>query len=172
MSVCVYSPGQHDSEQHSEVVTHQIPPKDVTPIRVPKFTDADHPLCFVIVCHKLLTGFDAPNEQPRGPCVDKTHPTTKNTRRKRRVSLHIKKWRRRESNPRPKLLSISVYMLILWLTTPSKTQRPFSQWRGSDLKRLFIVPRADAAPLSGLSKSYMPSRGPWNTIRPDSSTGF
>ncbi|MCP3934322.1 MAG: type I restriction endonuclease subunit R, partial [Actinomycetia bacterium] len=30
---------------------------------VPKFLDPDHPLKFVIVCNKLLTGFDAPIEQ-------------------------------------------------------------------------------------------------------------
>jgi type I restriction enzyme R subunit len=63
MSVCVYSPGQHDSEQYPELVEHQVPPEDVTPKIVPKFLDPDHPLRFVIVCNKLLTGFDAPIEQ-------------------------------------------------------------------------------------------------------------
>ncbi len=63
MSVCVYSPGQHDGEQYPELVTYQVPPEDVTPIWVPKFTNPDHPLRFVIVCNKLLTGFDAPIEQ-------------------------------------------------------------------------------------------------------------
>lgn len=63
MSVCVYSPGQHDGEQHPELVEHQIPPEDVTPKIVPKFLDPDDPLKFIIVCNKLLTGFDAPIEQ-------------------------------------------------------------------------------------------------------------
>ncbi|MDP2314018.1 MAG: HsdR family type I site-specific deoxyribonuclease [Pseudomonadota bacterium] len=63
MSVCVYSPGQHDAEQHPELVTWQIPPEDVTPKTVPKFLDPDDPLKFLIVCNKLLTGFDAPIEQ-------------------------------------------------------------------------------------------------------------
>lgn len=63
MSVCVYSPGQHDGEQHPELVTYQIPPEDVTPKIVPKFLDPNDPLKFLIVCNKLLTGFDAPIEQ-------------------------------------------------------------------------------------------------------------
>lgn len=63
MSVCVYSPGQHDGEQHPELVTYQIPPEDVTPKIVPKFLDPKDPLKFIIVCNKLLTGFDAPIEQ-------------------------------------------------------------------------------------------------------------
>ena len=63
MSVCIYSPGQHDSEQYPELVTHQIPPEDVTPKVVPRFTNPDDPLRFIIVCNKLLTGFDAPIEQ-------------------------------------------------------------------------------------------------------------
>jgi type I restriction enzyme R subunit len=63
MSVCVYSPGQHDSEQYPELVEHQIAPEDVTPKIVPKFLDPDDPLKFIIVCNKLLTGFDAPIEQ-------------------------------------------------------------------------------------------------------------
>lgn len=63
MSVCVYSPSQHDSEQYPELVEHQIAPEDVTPKVVPRFLDPDDPLKFVIVCNKLLTGFDAPIEQ-------------------------------------------------------------------------------------------------------------
>ena len=63
MSVCVYSPGQHDGEQHPELVTYQIPPEDVTPKIVPRFLDPADPLAFLIVCNKLLTGFDAPIEQ-------------------------------------------------------------------------------------------------------------
>ena len=63
MSVCVYSPGQHDGEQYPELVEYQIPPEDVTPKIVPKFLDPDDPLKFIIVCNKLLTGFDAPIEQ-------------------------------------------------------------------------------------------------------------
>ncbi|MDX9724454.1 MAG: HsdR family type I site-specific deoxyribonuclease [Myxococcota bacterium] len=63
MSVCVYSPGQHDGEQHPELVSYQIPPEDVTPKLVPRFLDPNDPLSFIIVCNKLLTGFDAPIEQ-------------------------------------------------------------------------------------------------------------
>jgi type I restriction enzyme, R subunit len=63
MSVAVYSPGQHDGEQHPELVEFQIPPEDVTPKVVPRFLDPEDPLRFVIVCNKLLTGFDAPIEQ-------------------------------------------------------------------------------------------------------------
>lgn len=63
MSACVYSPGQHDGEQHPELVTYQVPPEDVTPKLVPKFLDPKDPLTFLIVCNKLLTGFDAPIEQ-------------------------------------------------------------------------------------------------------------
>ena len=63
MSVCVYSPGQHDGEQHPDLVTYQVPPEDVTPKIVPRFLDPRDPLVFIIVCNKLLTGFDAPIEQ-------------------------------------------------------------------------------------------------------------
>ena len=63
MSVCIYSPGQHDGQQHPELVTYQIPPEDVTPKIVPRFLNAKDPLKFLIVCNKLLTGFDAPIEQ-------------------------------------------------------------------------------------------------------------
>ncbi len=63
MSVCVYSPGQHDGEQHPELVTYQVDPDDVTPKVVPRFLDPADPLKLLIVCNKLLTGFDAPIEQ-------------------------------------------------------------------------------------------------------------
>ena len=63
MSVCIYSPGQHDAEQHPELVEFQIAPEDVTPKIVPRFLDEKDPLKFLIVCNKLLTGFDAPIEQ-------------------------------------------------------------------------------------------------------------
>ena len=63
MSVCIYSPGQHDAVQHPELVEHQIAPEDVTPKIVPRFLDPKDPLRFLIVCNKLLTGFDAPLEQ-------------------------------------------------------------------------------------------------------------
>jgi len=63
MSACVYSPGQHDSEQHPELVTHQVDPDEVSRTVVPNFLKPDHPLTFLIVCNKLLTGFDAPIEQ-------------------------------------------------------------------------------------------------------------
>ncbi|MDC3378674.1 HsdR family type I site-specific deoxyribonuclease [Planctomycetota bacterium] len=64
MSVCIYSPGQHDGEQYPELVEYQIPPEDVTPIWVEKkFKEPSDPLKFLIICNKLLTGFDAPIEQ-------------------------------------------------------------------------------------------------------------
>lgn len=63
MSVCIYSPGQHDKEQHPELVEFQIAPEDVTPQIVPRFLNPADPLKFLIVCNKLLTGFDAPIEQ-------------------------------------------------------------------------------------------------------------
>ena len=63
MSVCIYSPGQNDGEKHPELVKYQIPPEDVTPKVVPRFLDPKDPLKFIIVCNKLLTGFDAPIEQ-------------------------------------------------------------------------------------------------------------
>ena len=63
VSVCVYSPGQHDAEEYPELVEYQVPPEDVTRTIVPRFLDPDDPLKFTIVCNKLLTGFDAPIEQ-------------------------------------------------------------------------------------------------------------
>ena len=63
MSVCIYSPGQHDGEQFPDLVKYQVPPEDVTPKVVPRFLDPNDPLRFMIVCNKLLTGFDAPIEQ-------------------------------------------------------------------------------------------------------------
>lgn len=63
MSVCVYSPGQHDKEQNPELVTYQTPPEEVSSRVLPRFQDPNDPLSFLIVCNKLLTGFDAPIEQ-------------------------------------------------------------------------------------------------------------
>ena len=61
MSVCIYSPGQHDSVQHPELVEHQLDgPGEKQAIA--NFIDPEHPLRFIIVCAKLLTGFDAPVE--------------------------------------------------------------------------------------------------------------
>lgn len=62
MSVCVYSPGQHDQEEHPELVKHQLDEKGEKDA-IKYFNDPNHPLKFLIVCNKLLTGFDAPVEQ-------------------------------------------------------------------------------------------------------------
>jgi hypothetical protein len=45
--------------------------------------------------------------------------------------LRIEWWRRRESNPRPKILHTGIYMLILILSV-----RPFENPSGGMLKRL------------------------------------
>ncbi|MCA9544082.1 MAG: type I restriction endonuclease subunit R, partial [Myxococcales bacterium] len=63
MSVCVYSAGQHDSQKDERLVTWHVASEDVTKTVIPNFQQADHPLKFLIVCNKLLTGFDAPIEQ-------------------------------------------------------------------------------------------------------------
>lgn len=62
MSVCIYSPGQHDKEQHPELVRYQLD-EDETKKAIWRFLDPDSDLAFLIVCNKLLTGFDAPIEQ-------------------------------------------------------------------------------------------------------------
>ena len=62
MSVCVYSPSQHDKEAHPELVEYQLD-EDQEKARIEDFLNDDHPLSFLIVCNKLLTGFDAPVEQ-------------------------------------------------------------------------------------------------------------
>jgi type I restriction enzyme R subunit len=62
MSVCIYSPGQHDQKEKPELVEYQL---DETQEKqaIENFKNPDHPLRFLIVCNKLLTGFDAPVEQ-------------------------------------------------------------------------------------------------------------
>ena len=76
MSVCVYSPGQHDGEQYAELVEYQIPPEDVTPKIVPKFLDPDDPLKFIIVCNKLLSGSSsAPRRTPSSRHTQPCHLT-------------------------------------------------------------------------------------------------
>lgn len=62
MSVCIYSPGQHDQKKMPELVEYQL---DDTQEKqaIENFKDPKHPLRFLIVCNKLLTGFDAPVEQ-------------------------------------------------------------------------------------------------------------
>ncbi len=62
MSVCVYSPGQHDQEKHPELVTYQLDEQGEKEA-IEKFKDPESPLKILIVCNKLLTGFDAPIEQ-------------------------------------------------------------------------------------------------------------
>ena len=62
MSVCIYSPGQHDQAQHPDLVTYQL--DEVGEANAIKaFKDPADPLKIIIVCNKLLTGFDAPVEQ-------------------------------------------------------------------------------------------------------------
>ena len=62
MSACVYSPGQHDKEQHPELVRHQLD-EEGTKDAIAEFGKRGTELVFLIVCNKLLTGFDAPIEQ-------------------------------------------------------------------------------------------------------------
>ncbi len=62
MSVCIYSPGQHDADQKPELVRYQLDEKQ-TKEAIKAFKEPDTPLKFIIVCNKLLTGFDAPIEQ-------------------------------------------------------------------------------------------------------------
>jgi type I restriction enzyme R subunit len=63
MSLAIYTPGQHDQVQHKKVYKHQVDPDSVTTKVIPVFLDGEKPLRFLIVCNKLLTGFDAPIEQ-------------------------------------------------------------------------------------------------------------
>lgn len=62
MSACVYSPSQHDQEQHPELVAFQLDEQGVKDARA-EFQRPGSDLNFLIVCNKLLTGFDAPIEQ-------------------------------------------------------------------------------------------------------------
>ena len=70
-------------------------------------------------------------------------------RREWRVLLDKRKWRRRESNPRPKSLSLSVYMFILWY----QLQRDPEAHPAVERQRLFglfFVPYAGTTRRSGL----------------------
>lgn len=62
MSACIYSPSQHDKEQQPEVAAHQLDEQQ-TKDAIQRFLDPAQELRFLIVCNKLLTGFDAPIEQ-------------------------------------------------------------------------------------------------------------
>lgn len=62
MSTCVYSPGQHDQKERPELVEYQLDEAQERQA-IENFKNPDHPLRFLIVCNKLLTGFDAPVEQ-------------------------------------------------------------------------------------------------------------
>ena len=62
MSSCVYSSGQHDKEQHPELVEYQLDERE-TKAAIAEFITPGSALQFLIVCNKLLTGFDAPIEQ-------------------------------------------------------------------------------------------------------------
>lgn len=66
MSVCVYSPGQHDQQRDkdegTELTVYQLDDAQEREA-VDRFRDPTSPLRILIVCNKLLTGFDAPVEQ-------------------------------------------------------------------------------------------------------------
>lgn len=62
MSVCIYSPGQHDQQKHPDLVTYQLDEQGEKNA-IEAFKERDNPLKIIIVCNKLLTGFDAPIEQ-------------------------------------------------------------------------------------------------------------
>lgn len=61
MSVCIYSAGQHDQKDHPELVKYQLDEQQEKDA-VKDFTEKENPQ-ILIVCNKLLTGFDAPVEQ-------------------------------------------------------------------------------------------------------------
>ena len=62
MTAAVYTAGQHDAIQYPELAEHQLSEQQEKEA-IADFVDPEHPLCFMIVCNKLLTGFDAPVEQ-------------------------------------------------------------------------------------------------------------
>lgn len=62
MSVCVYSAAQHDKQKHPALHALQLTDQQVKD-KTREFRAADGALQFLIVCSKLLTGFDAPIEQ-------------------------------------------------------------------------------------------------------------
>ena len=70
MSACIYSSNQEDCKPsedpyiqsiRDELCNQLVKDEDETEI-IEDFKRTDHPLCFLIVCNKLLTGFDAPIE--------------------------------------------------------------------------------------------------------------
>ncbi len=70
MSACIYSSSQEDSKPsedpyvqsiRDELCSQLVQDKDEKDT-INNFKKRDHPLCFLIVCNKLLTGFDAPVE--------------------------------------------------------------------------------------------------------------
>lgn len=62
MSTCIYSPGQHDKGKYPDLVEYQLDERE-TKQAIADFQQAGSDLQFLIVCNKLLTGFDAPIEQ-------------------------------------------------------------------------------------------------------------
>ena len=66
MSACIYSASQHDGEHDlrngTNLTTYQVDEAGEKQA-IKDFNDPDSDLCFLIVCNKLLTGFDAPIEQ-------------------------------------------------------------------------------------------------------------
>lgn len=62
LSAPIYSKGQNDVTKHPEVAHYQLSESEQKRA-IEDFLDADHELSFLIVCDKLLTGFDAPVEQ-------------------------------------------------------------------------------------------------------------
>jgi type I restriction enzyme R subunit len=70
MSACIYSSNQEDCKPcedpyiqsiRDELCSQLVKDED-EPAIIEDFKSRDHPLCFLIVCNKLLTGFDAPIE--------------------------------------------------------------------------------------------------------------
>lgn len=62
MSICVYSAAQHDAQKHPALHALQLDEAG-TKQAIKDFNNPKSPLQFLIVCSKLLTGFDAPIEQ-------------------------------------------------------------------------------------------------------------
>ena len=64
MSVCVYSSGgKDDLKPGNEGLVRYFLDENAEKEAIRNFKDPAHPLSFLIVCNKLLTGFDAPIEQ-------------------------------------------------------------------------------------------------------------
>ena len=62
-SVCVYSSGGKEDLKGDGVLAKYYLDETAEKEAIRKFKDPDDPLSFLIVCNKLLTGFDAPIEQ-------------------------------------------------------------------------------------------------------------